>query len=374
MKITTIGFPRMTRKKGERRDFLPELFEKLSNYKDIKIFIEEEYGKDMGLTHENYLKKNPNIRFTSHDETYKQDLVVVLRAPYEEDIKRMKKESILISMLHYDTRPLRNTLLKSKGVISYSMDSMVDDENNRMVVNYWGTSLSGATVAFDKLKETMKEFYSHKRRPISVSIIGFGKVGFNAVKAFKSLSDKTFYHNKMPGVVIKVLPKSVTENIEALKYVLRETDILVDASRRRDPSQIIVPNSLIAYMPEHSIILDLTADPYNDKIEPIGQKGIEGIPTGTLEKYIIDPDDEQYKTIPEKVDTTNRRVVASCNAWPGVHPKEAMATYGKQLYPFLKALLEKGPYSLELENVNLYERALVRASLDYFLKYFKKEN
>lgn len=374
MKITTIGFPRMVRKKGEKRDFLPELFQKLSHYKDIKILIEEEYGKGMGLTHESYLKKNPNIRFTTHDDTYKQDLVVVLRAPSEEDIKKMKQESILISMLHYDTRPLRNALLKSKGIIGYSMDSMVDDENNRMVVNYWGTSMSGAMVAFNKLKETMEDFYSLKRRPINVSIIGFGKVGVNAAKAFKRLSDEAFYRDEIPGIVIKVLPKSVTENMAALKYILTETDILVDASRRRDPSQIIVANSLISYMPKHSIILDLTADPYNDKIEPLQQKGIEGIPTGTLEKYIINPDDELYKTIPERVDTTNRRIVASCNAWPGVQPKEAMATYGKQIYPFLKVLLEKDMYSLDINSVNMHERTLVRASLDYFLKYYKKEN
>ncbi|SHJ99484.1 Rossmann-fold NAD(P)-binding domain-containing protein [Paramaledivibacter caminithermalis] len=371
MKIKTMGFPRMTRKKGEKRDFLPELFKKLSNFKGIDILIEDGYGKGMGLTHEDYLNKNSNLKFTTHDDIYKQDLVIVLRAPNEEDIKIMKEGSILISMLHYDTRPLRNDLLKSRGIISYSMDSMVDDENNRMVVNYWGTSMTGAAVAFNKLKETMKYFYSEGRRPINVAIIGLGKVGINAARAFKRLSDKTFYNKKIPGVIIKILPKSITINTEALKYILKETDILVDASRRSDPSQIIVPNSLIYYMPKHSIILDLTADPYNDEVDPIQQKAVEGIPTGTLEKYMIYPEDDVYKTIPDKVDTTNRRIVASCNAWPGVHPRESMSTYGKQIYPFLKILLEKDPYSLDINSENLYERALVKSSLHYFMENLK---
>jgi len=371
MKIRTIGFPRMPRKKGEKRDFLPELFEKLYRFNDVDIFIEEGYGKAMGLTHEDYISKNPNLKFVSHEETYKQDMVVVLRAPNEEDIRKMKEKSILISMLHFDTRPLRNNLIKSRGIIGYSMDSMVDDENNRMVVNYWGTSMSGSVVAFNKLKDTMKEFYSPTRRPINISIIGFGRVGSNAARAFSKLSSNELYTKQLPGLLVRVLPRSITRDLEALKILLSDTDILVDASRRKDPSKVIIPNHLISYMPKHGIILDLTADPYNDKLEPLQQKAIEGIPTGTLEKYVIEPDDEVYKTIPEKVDTKNRRVVVSCNAWPGVHPKEAMATYGKQIFPFLKVLLEKSPCSIDINNENLYERALVRSALDYYLKTLK---
>lgn len=371
MRIKTIGFPRMPRKKGEKRDFLPNLFTRLSFFKDIVIFVEEGYGKAMGFTHDDYLKMNPNIRFVSHDETYKQDAVVVLRAPNEVDINKMEEKSVLISMLHFDTRVIRNELLKSKGIRSYSMDSMVDDENNRIVVNYWGTSMSGAVVAFNQLKRTMKDFYSQNRRPINVSIIGFGRVGTNAAKAFSKLSNKEFYNRNIPGLLLRILPRSITRDSQALKQLLTDTDILVDATWRADTSKIIVPNHLISYMPEHSIILDLTADPYNEKIEPSQQKAIEGIPTGTLEKYVIEPSDDMYDTIPKKVDTSNRRVVVSCNAWPGVHPKEAMATYGKQIFPFLKVLLEKDSCEIDISSNNLYERALIRSSLKFYLDSLK---
>ena len=63
------------------------------------------------------------------------------------------------------------------------------------------------------------------------------------------------------------------------------------------------------------LYIDLTADPYNDKVEPMQVKGIEGIPTGTLEKYVIETDDILYNTIPKSIESNNRRVVASCNAW-----------------------------------------------------------
>ncbi|WP_432408031.1 alanine dehydrogenase [Wukongibacter sp. M2B1] len=361
-------------KRGEKRDFLPDFISRLRAFIDLQIYIEKGYGKGMDFLEQDYQKNSSKVKIVSHDEVYKQDLVIILRAPTEEEIRKMKEGSVLISMLHYSTRPVRNDLLKKKKIKCYSMDSMVNDKNERMVVNYWGTSMSGASVAFDKLKETMLDFYSENRKPINVSLVGFGQVGINALKAFNKLSHREFYDRKVLGLVVKVLSRSITRDIDALIPILRETDILVDASKRRDPSKVIVPNDLISHMPEHAIILDLTADPYDDKVKPMQQKGIEGIPTGNLEKYIIEPDDELYNTIPDGVNKSNRRTVVSCNAWPGVHPKESMKVYGNQMYPFMKVLLEKTPKALLINSDNPYERALVRSSLDFYLKYQNKKN
>jgi len=44
-------------------------------------------------------------------------------------------------------------------------------------------------------------------------------------------------------------------------------------------------------MPSDYIILDISTDDYDVSINPIQVKGIEGIPTGNLEKYIFYPDD-----------------------------------------------------------------------------------
>ncbi|WP_432663172.1 alanine dehydrogenase [Wukongibacter baidiensis] len=361
-------------KPGEKRDFLPDFISKLSDLKDLEIYIEVGYGKDMAFSEKDYQGGSSKVKIVSHDEVYKQDIVIILRAPNEEDIIKMKEGSVLISMLHYGTRPVRNDLLKKKKIICYSMDSMVDDKNERMVVNYWGTSMAGASVAFNKLKETMADFYSENRKPINVSLIGFGRVGVNALQAFNQLSYREFYDRKVLGLVVKVLSRSITRDTDALIPILKETDILVDASKRRDPSKIIVPNDLIAYMPNHAIILDLTADPYDDKAKPMQQKGIEGIPTGSLQKYIIESDDDLYNTIPNGVKKSNRRTVVSCNAWPGVHPKESMKVYGEQMYPFMKVLLEKNSQSLSIKSDNIYERALIRSSLEFYLKYLSKKD
>lgn len=375
MTIRSIGFPRMHKEKGEKRDFLPKLFSDLKKLEGVEIFLEKGYGEAMGFTAEDYTAVNPGIKFVSHQEVYKKDMVVVLRTPEEQEIRMMKRGAVLVSMLHYDTRPLRNKLLQEQGIIPFSMDSMTDDKNNRMLVNYRGTSRSGVRVAFNQLKKRMPDFYSPSRRPIYITIIGMGAVALNAAKAFEEFSDaEFFYKNKeVAGVVIRMLPRNITKDKELLKAILKETDILVDASKRMDPSEIIVPNSFIDLMPEYAIILDLSADPYNDKVTPIQVKGIEGIPTGTLDKYVIEPDDELYSTVPEGVSSGNRRLVVSCNAWPGVDPQECMGIYGEQILPFLKVLIGKGPDSLSIQSDNLYERALVRASLKYFIEITQSE-
>ncbi len=61
-----------------------------------------------------------------------------------------------------------------------------------------------------------------------------------------------------------------------MKDRLRRSDILIDATQRPDPSKPIFPNSWIAYMPEHAVLLDLSVDPYQFGQENTVVKGIDG--------------------------------------------------------------------------------------------------
>lgn len=368
--IKTIGFPRMHKEQSEKRDFLPKLVKDLGGFKDIRIMIENDYGIGMGYGEEDYLKLNQNIRFVSHDEVYNSDAVVVLRAPEEEEINLMKSKAILFSMLHYETRESRNKLLEEKELICYSMDSLVDDNNMRLLVNYRGTSRTAIIVGFSELKKRMTNFYSKDRGPINATIIGLGSVAQFAAKALEEVSDMEFLDKNLevPGVIIRMIPRTITKDVKQLENILKDTDILIDASRRLDASKVIISNYLVGLLPSHSVIVDITADPYNERITPMQVKGIEGIPTGTLEKYVIEVNDEIYDAIPKCIDSTNRRLVVSCNAWPGVDAKNCMKIYGEQILPFLKILLSKKTEELNIDSDDLYERALVRASLDYYLK------
>ncbi|MEN1760422.1 alanine dehydrogenase [Anoxynatronum sibiricum] len=362
--VKSIGFPKMHKEESEKRDFLPRFFEDLQGY-EVDICLEKGYGERLGFTETDYLQSNPHICFADLAEVYQSDAIIVLRCPETDEINLIREGAVLISMLHYETRETRNELLRERKINCFSMDAMVNDENERILVNYRGTSTAGSRIAFEELKKRTNDFRQIQENLIHISIIGAGAVAANAAKAFEAFGDNEFLTTDK-GLIIHMLPRAVTQKESLLQQILAHTHVLVDASKRPDPSRFIISNQLLACLPACAVILDLAADPYNEQTTPIQVKGIEGIPTGTLDKYIIEPDDDMYEHLPPSVSTTNRRVVISCNAWPGVDAKECMEIYGKQMIPHIDVLLSKPIEALDLNSRNLYERSLVKSSLSYY--------
>ena len=281
----------------------------------------------------------------------------------------MKKGSILISMLHYQTREKRNQLIKKLGILTFSMDSMVDDDGRRVVINSYETAFNGAKIALNKLEENLLNSEENINRPINISIIGVGEIGLTVAKAFKNLSNERLKNvENYQGLKITFFTRSITSNKKILKSELSTTDILVDASSRKDTSKAIITNDLLGELAEYSVILDVTADPYDFNKNTFQVKAIEGIPTGNLDKIIFKQDDIVYKEISKIVNTTNRRIVVSCNAWPGVDPIKSKKLYARQLLPILKILIKKEPHELSENSKDYYERILYRSSYKYFEK------
>lgn len=363
----------MNKEESELRDFVPLLFKLLRLNDQVNIMVEEDYGIGMGFAIKDYLLANDRIQVLPRKDVFSADMVVVLRTPEEDELGWMKPGSVIFSMLHYDTRESRNNFLQKLNLIAFSMDAIEDDWKNRMVVNFRGTSYSGVGEAFKVLTNQTNNFEFPGNRPACAGILGFGSVGLEAAKALKYYSDIFFKENpsKTPGMIINFYPRSITSNPDILKKQLKNTDILVDASRRNNSSDYIIKNSWLKVLPEHAVILDLCADPYNTDISPIQVKAIEGIPTGSLDQLIFHPKDLAYESIPPGVATTNRRTVVSCNAWPGVDPVGCMTLYSNQLIYFLKKLLANDPTKLSADSEDPFERALAKSSLDYFLAHHK---
>lgn len=366
--IKELAFPRMHEEETEKRDFLPSLFRKLGRLADARIYLEEGYGEKLGIPAEEYLKAHPNLSFVPHEEIFYKDVVIVVRVPKNEMLRRMKEGAVLISMLHYNTRPHLLKLLKEQGITCFSMDDIVDDWHNRIFVNYPGTSGSAVRVAFEELRNRMPGFTSRERPPIKATVLGLGKVAQAAAKAFEICSDSSFGTSGVPGVVVQMLPQSVTCRIDLLENLLSDSDMLVDCTKRGDPSEIIVPNWLLCSLPEHAVILDITSDPYDGTTSPPRKKAIEGVAYGTLDKFLLETDDPYYETLESLVDTTCRRPVVSCNAWPAFEPEACMKIYEEQLLPLLRVLFEKDPEKVSITSDDMYERALARSTLDYFLR------
>ncbi len=361
----SIGFPRMVQEAGEKRVFLPDFIQMLAGL-GFRVVIEEGYGSRSGFDKADFRQGSNLISFGTRDDAFDQDLVLVLRAP-DDDLNRMKPGTILMSMLHYPTHPNRIPLFQDLGLKTISLDSIVNDNDVRLVENMRAVAWNGLEVAYGLLEKHWPGLVRPDGKPIRSLLLGTGMVGRHAVDAAVHLGniERNNEHISLgnPGAVCRAVGRNLTGHKEEMISLLKRTDILIDATQRRNPAEPVIPNDWIQYLPEHAIMVDLSVDPYIPTTDPPVVRGIEGIPKGDLDKYVFYPKDEDWEeTLAPGVPTEQRRIAVTCYSWPGFHPEACMTHYGQQLNPMMPVLFEKGYDELSLEG-GYFERALYRATL-----------
>ncbi len=367
----TVGFPRMHKEPGEHRDFLPDLVASVART-GTRVIVEEAIGSGMGLSDGDYVSRSELIRTGSNAEAFAQDVVVTLRCPETEEFDKVHPGATLVSMLHYSTRPARVEALLERGIEAISLDGIVDDAGRRLVVNAKGVAWNGLEAAFDLLEATWPPLKSAARGPVQVLVVGIGTIGRHAVEAASKFGSddrcRAFMAADLPGVVVRAVGRTITDDEATMRDLFATTDVLVDASQRDDPSRPLVPNRWLAALPSHAVICDLVVDPYLIETDPPTVRSIEGIPRGDLDRYMFAPDHPAWSdTIPPGVPTEHRRHVVTCYSWPGVRPLECMELYGAQLGPLLEVLLERGGATGLRADGPYQERALHRAWLPVWL-------
>lgn len=363
-----LGLPRLHKEPGERRDFLPDFVASLAR-RGAQVLLENGYGSGIDLRPDDYLRTAPQVIFGSRRETYQQPWVLVLRAPSAEELNWMQPGALLISMLHFPTRPARTADLRQRGLEAVSLDSIKDDSGRRLVENLQAVAWNGVRQAFAVLRRIYPRpgFDSPQRPPVRVTVLGAGAVGSHVVRAAASYGDpelrRRLAGDGVPGVVTRVVDYDVSGRLEAMRAILAETDLLIDATQRADPSRPVIPNVWLAWLPAHAVVLDLSGDPYDCGREPPTVKGIEGVPHGNLDQFHFPPDDPAFDLLPYCVTAVERRHALSCYSWPGIEPVACMRVYGSQLQPLLRTLLERGGPAGIRPNGRFFERALSRAML-----------
>ena len=146
----TIGFPRMYNEPGERRAFLPPLIGLLADM-DVDVYVEAGSGAGMGYSDDDYLAVSPRVHIVDEATAYRQDIVVVLRAP-EGRYELLRPGAILLSMLHFTTRPERVELLRGLGIEAIALDMVTGDDGRRLVQNLRDVARNGLAAAFDALE------------------------------------------------------------------------------------------------------------------------------------------------------------------------------------------------------------------------------
>jgi alanine dehydrogenase len=363
----TVGLPRMHKEAGERRDFLPAFTALLDRAGAERIVLEEGYGAGVAAGEADYLVASRRLRFGTLQECLEQDVVVVVRCPDEPALSRIRSGAILVSMLHYATRPRRVALLLERGIVGVSMDAIVDDAGLRLVENLEGVAWNGTREAFRKIRERHPRFDHPERRPLHVTCLGSGRVGGWAVHASTRYGDPRLREElavkQVPGVEVTVVDFDLTRHEDYLRTRLSTTDLLIDATHREDPTRPVVPNRWLADLPDDAVILDLAADPYQFDLEPPYVKGIEGVPHGDLDRYVFETDDPAYDALEGLVETKNRRVALSCYSWPGLRPRLCMQRYGEQLEPVMEFIVSKPADTWDAAGGSYVERAVARAEV-----------
>lgn len=366
----TIGLGIIHAEKGEVRAFLPEFVGKISCFFE-EVLLETGYGISLGIDPDSYTKLK-NVRFASAEETYSQNYVLVLRYPREEYLNLIHPGGCLISMCHLPTRPKRRQFLKDNRILAISLDSITDDNDQRLVENLSSVAWNGCEVAFQLMDKVWPSpgLVNPNRTPIYITMLGSGGVGLHAVQASIRYGNpelwQKYAYKKIPGNIVQVIDYDLTPHHDEVRALLKNTDLLIDATQRKSPTEIIIPNHLLNEMPDHAVVLDLSVDPYDFGKKPFYVKGIEGIPQGDLDQYIFSPNDSAWEDLPDQIDTTNRRWVVSCYSWPGFHPRACMLRYGNQLSPLLRRLVSAGGIEGIKPRGRFHDRALARGTLNHW--------
>jgi alanine dehydrogenase len=365
----TVGFPRMYNEPGERRAFLPPLMGLLAGM-DVDVFVETGLGAGMGYPDEAYRGLSPRIAIVDEAEAYRQDIVVVLRAP-EGRYELLRPGTILLSMLHLATRPERVQLLRELGIEAIALDMVTGDDGRRLVQNLRDVARNGLGAAFDALERRWPPLLTASRPAVSVTVLGAGGVGKHAIEWAARCGDdarnERFVREGLPGVEVVVAELNLAGNEAYFRHRLALTDILVDATARRDTSRPVMPNAWLGFLPDHAIVCDLAVDPYLPDDDPPVVRGIEGIPQGNLDQWEFPPDDPAWDRLPPGVPTVQRRTVVSCYSWPGVRPVPCMEAYGSQVTPLVKTLIWYGGMAGVTPDGSFHGRALWRGSLRRFV-------
>lgn len=366
-----VGLPRMHMEAGERRDFLPEFVAAADRAGAGEIVLEHGYGSGMGFGPEAYLTASSKVRFADYAEVMSSDVVTVIRCPGEAALRSMRPGALLITMLHYPTRPRRTRLVADLGLRAISLDGVVDDLGRRQVEYLEAVGWNGVRLAFVEIAKMHPHFAHPSRRPLRVTCLGAGAVGAHAVRAATRYGDPELRAelaaHDVPGVEVTVVDFDLTRHEDYLLGRLEVTDLLIDATQRLDATRPIVPNPWIAALPADSVILDLAVDPYDFTVEPPRTKGIEGVPHGNLDRYVFPVDDPAWDELDHGIDTRQRRLALSCYAWPGIEPVDCMRVYGRQIEPVVGVALRVPVDRLDVESADPQERAVAHAELGRWL-------
>ena len=230
----------MHKEQEERRDFLPDLIAHLDRIGAGEIVLEEGYGLGMGVPIDAYLEVSGRVRVGSYEECLDQDVVMVLRCPEQRGSGGCAREPSWCRCCTTRRGPDRTALLDELGSRGQPRRGQ-RPVRRRLVENLEAVGWNGVRAAFREIQRRHPHFDHPSRRPLRVTCLGSGAVGGWAAFAATRYGDpqlrESLVATNVPGVEVTVVDFDLTWHEDYMLGRLEQTDLLIDATRRADPSR-----------------------------------------------------------------------------------------------------------------------------------------
>jgi alanine dehydrogenase len=283
-----------------------------------QVLVEEGAGLGVGILDAEY--EAIGCKIAPKKKVYAADLVIRIKEPTPDEIKLMKPNSILMSMMHLRCEPkLERNLIKQK-IIAIPLENIKNPMGKRIVEAVMESGRIGMEYGF--------KLWGKDPATARVKIMGYGNMSRGAVQ---EAARKLAY--------VEVLNR---KHFQEMEKHLPGTDILVDAVNRPfrrdvDSEEPFVTRAMLKLLKPGSVLVDLVSNPeHHAPIETIR-------PTTMSEPYY--KLDGIYHT--------------SLWGWPAMDPLNISKRYSMQVAPLLKAIaakgLDKAPQSIKKAVIRLNE-------------------
>ena len=294
-----IGIPQENRPQGKRVIIQPPEINKIAAKHEVII----EKGAGLGIDIPDKAFVEAGCKIGSRKEVYASDLVVRIKEPSFEEIKMMRPNSIIMSMMHIRCRPELEEALRKQKLIAILLENLKDPFGKRKVEAVEDSGRIGMEYGF--------KLWGNDPSTANVKIMGYGNISVGAIRC----AARKFAR-------VEILNKK--DFLEMDKHI-PGTDILVDAINRPyrrevEKEPFFVPRSMLKLFKPGSVIVDLVSNPKNHA------------PVETMRPTTYD---DLYYVVDDIYHT-------SCWGWPGLEPKPIAKRYSLQLAPILKDLADNG--------------------------------
>lgn len=348
-----LGIPKETKTKECRVALTPDVVKDLVG-KGYQVMIEKDAGKASYLSDEEYEKAGASI--STKEAIYQQsDVILKVNPPLPEEVKRMKRGSVLISFMWALTNRELVQACAEAGISAFSMDAIPRiSRAQKMDALSSQANLAGykaVIIAADHLGKIlpMMTTAAGTIRPAKVVIFGAGVAGLQAIATAKRL-----------GAVVEVsdIRPETKEQVESLggKFIEVKGDdsIKIEGGYVKNVSEDFLKKQqelVTKHVKEADIVITTALIPGKKAPLLVTEEMIKGMRNGSV---IVDMAVEQGGNVAgsklnDIVITPNGVKIIGESNLPSLLPLNASQLYARNIQAFLLHLSTKDGFKWEME-------------------------